>query len=197
MLVVTVGVTRVGEVPKTKAPLPVSPVTAEAKLAEEGVARKVATPDPSPEIPVETGKPVALVNVTELGVPKSGVIRVGELAKTKAPLPVSPVTADARLAEEGVARKVATPDPRPDIPVETGRFVALARLRELGVPKAPPTVATVPEAGRVRLDPAASPTRITVPVVTVKSLDSVSLEVTPLTRTSRVPEEVPTEVKVS
>jgi len=104
MLVVTVGVTRVGEVPKTKAPLPVSPVTAEAKLAEEGVARKVATPDPSPEIPVETGKPVPLVNVTELGVPKAGVTNVGELAKTKAPLPVSSEITPASSAEVVAAK---------------------------------------------------------------------------------------------
>lgn len=79
---------RVGEVPNTSEPLPVSSVTADAKLADVGVARKVATPVPRPEIPVETGSPVALVNVAALGVPKFGVVNVGEPANTMLPLPV-------------------------------------------------------------------------------------------------------------
>jgi len=107
------GVTSVGEVAKTNAPLPVSSVTADAKLAEEGVAKKVATLAARPLIPVETGKPVQLVNVPDVGVPRAGVTNVGLVANTRAPVPVSPVTADAKLAEEGVAKKVATFAPRP------------------------------------------------------------------------------------
>jgi len=155
---------------------------------------------PSASVSVaEVAGAVSVTLLTEVAVatPKDGVVKVGEIAKTKAPLPVSSVTAAAKLAEEGVAKKVAMPVPRPDMPVETGRFVALARLRELGVPKAPPTVATVPEAGRVRVDPAASPTRVTFPVVIDRFLARVSREVTPVTETSKVPAEVPTEVKVS
>lgn len=38
------------------------------------------------------------------------VVKSGEVPNTKAPDPVSPVTAAARLALDGVARKVATPD---------------------------------------------------------------------------------------
>jgi hypothetical protein len=72
------GVARVGEVPKTNAPLPVSPVTADARFALEGVARKVATPEPKPLTPVLTGRPVQLVSVPAEGVPISGVTSVGE-----------------------------------------------------------------------------------------------------------------------
>jgi hypothetical protein len=60
--VVNVGVANVGLVANTKAPLPVSPVTAVAKLADEGVAKKAATLAPNPLIPVATGNPVQLVN---------------------------------------------------------------------------------------------------------------------------------------
>jgi len=35
-------------------------------------ARAVATPVPSPETPVEIGRPVPLVRVTEVGVPRIG-----------------------------------------------------------------------------------------------------------------------------
>jgi hypothetical protein len=40
-------------------------------LAELGVAKKVATPEPKPEMPVDTGKPVALVKVALTGVPSA------------------------------------------------------------------------------------------------------------------------------
>lgn len=46
-------------------------------------------------------------------VPINGVpLNVGEFAKTNAPVPVSPVTAAAKLALVGVARNVATLVPR-------------------------------------------------------------------------------------
>jgi hypothetical protein len=125
-----------GFVPNTKAPVPVSSVTAEAKLALEGVARNVATPAARPETPVEIGRPVALVNTPLVGVPSSGVTSVGDVANTKEPVPVSSVTAAARLALEGVARNVATPVARPDTPVEIGRPVAFVRVPEVGVPRA-------------------------------------------------------------
>jgi len=130
------GVTKVGEVANTKAPVPVSSVTAVRRLADEGVAKKVATPAPKPEMPVATGKPVALVRVALDGVPSAGVTSVGLVANTKAPVPVSPVTAAARLAEDGVAKNVATPDPRPLTPVLMGRPVALVKVALEGVPKA-------------------------------------------------------------
>ena len=74
--VVIAGVTKVGLVAKTKAPVPVSSVTAEIKLADDGVARKVATPAPNPDTPVEIGSPVTLVITPEAGVPKAGATKV-------------------------------------------------------------------------------------------------------------------------
>jgi hypothetical protein len=68
---VTVGVVIDGEVANTKAPLPVSSETADAKLADDGVAKNVATLAPKPETPVDIGKPVQLVRVPEPGVPKA------------------------------------------------------------------------------------------------------------------------------
>ena len=65
----------------------------------------------------EFGSPVALVSVTEDGVPKAGVTSVGLVANTKAPDPVSPVTAAAKLAELGVPKNVATPAPKELRPV--------------------------------------------------------------------------------
>ena len=59
------GVTNVGLVPNTNAPVPVSPVTAEAKFALEGVAKNVATFAPKPLMPDATGSPVQLVNVPD------------------------------------------------------------------------------------------------------------------------------------
>ena len=46
-----------------------------------------------------------------------GVVNVGVLANTRAPVPVSPVTAAARFSEEGVPRKSAMPAPNDVIPV--------------------------------------------------------------------------------
>ena len=78
--------------PNTNAPVPVSSVTADAKFALVGVARKVATPVPNPLIPVLTGKPVAFVRVAEVGVPNIGVTKVGDVDKTVLPVPVDVVT---------------------------------------------------------------------------------------------------------
>jgi hypothetical protein len=86
-------------VANTSAPVPVSSVTAEARFDDDGVARKVATFAPRPLIPVLTGSPVQLVNVPDCGVPNIGVTRVGEVANTLAPEPVSSVSAVARFAD--------------------------------------------------------------------------------------------------
>jgi hypothetical protein len=130
------GVTNVGEVAKTKAPVPVSSETAASKLALDGVPRKVATPVPRPETPVLIGRPVALVKVALEGVPKAGVTSVGDVANTADPVPVSSVKAASKFAEEGVAKKVATPVPKPLTPVEIGKPVRLVAVPEAGVPKA-------------------------------------------------------------
>ena len=133
----------VGLVANTRGPDPVSSVTADARFALDGVAKNVATPVPRPLTPVLIGNPVALVSVADDGVPKSGVTRVGDVAKTNEPEPVSSVTAAAKLALEGVASHVATPAPSPLmllglIPVQ------LVRLPLLGVPSAPLNVTNAP-----------------------------------------------------
>ena len=52
--------------------------------------------------------------------PKEGVVRLGLLANTNAPDPVSSVTAAAKLALEGVPRNVATPVPKGVLTNATG-----------------------------------------------------------------------------
>jgi hypothetical protein len=86
MRLVIVALVSVGEVAKTFAPLPVSSVKAAARFAEDGVARKVATPVPSPLTPVEIGKPVQEVSVPLEGVPRTGVTKVGEVRESVSPL---------------------------------------------------------------------------------------------------------------
>lgn len=110
---VIVGEPIVGLVPNTKAPDPVSSVTADARFALDGVAKNVATPVPRPLTPVLIGSPVAFVSVAEEGVPSAGVTSVGLVANTRLPEPVSSVTAAAKLALDGVASHVATPAPSP------------------------------------------------------------------------------------
>ena len=75
--VTNVGLVNVGLVPNTKEPEPVSSLTADAKLADEGVAKKFATPEPKPVIPVASGRPEQFVNVPDAGVPSVGVVIVG------------------------------------------------------------------------------------------------------------------------
>jgi len=78
------------------------------------------------------------------GVPESvGEAIVGDVPNTSAPLPVSPVTAEARFAELGVPKKVATFAPRPATPVEIGRPVASARSKA-GVASEPPRETETP-----------------------------------------------------
>lgn len=104
------GVTSVGDIENTKAPEPVSSVTAEAKFAELGVAKNVATPVPKPLIPVLTGSPVAFVNVTEVGVPSIGVTSVGDVAKTLLPVPVLVTLTMFLLASSARAVEAVRPD---------------------------------------------------------------------------------------
>ena len=89
-----------------------------------------------PVTPVDKGSPVALVNVTDEGVPRAGVTNVGLVANTRDPVPVSSVTADAKLALVGVAKNVATPVPKPLTPVEIGKPVQLVSVPDVGVPNA-------------------------------------------------------------
>ena len=109
-----------------------------ATVAAEAIVGAAAVVATKPEYfrSVNVGLPVQLVITPLVGVPNSGVTNVGLVANTNAPVPVSPVTAVAKLAEEGVAKKAATPAPNPLIPVATGNPVQLVRVPEAGVPYA-------------------------------------------------------------
>lgn len=118
------GVISVGEVANTLAPVPVSSVSAAARFALDGVARKVATPVPRPDTPVDIGRPVALVSVPLVGVPRIGVTSVGDVANTATPVPVSSVSAAERLADVKLPNEVA-------LPVEVTAPVRLALVASL------------------------------------------------------------------
>jgi len=133
------GVTRLGDVANTAAPVPVSSVNAAARFALVGVPRKVATPVPNPEIPVETGSPVIFVATPLAGVPSAGVTSVGDVANTAAPVPVSSVNAVARFALVGVPRNVATPEPLPSAtPLPAPSPLRISVVDEIVAPPPPP-----------------------------------------------------------
>lgn len=67
--------------------------------------------------------------------PSTGVTSVGDVAKTRDPEPVSSVTTVLRFALEGVARNVATPAAKPEMPVETGSPVQFVSVPDVGVPR--------------------------------------------------------------
>ena len=132
------GVTSVGDVENTAEPEPVSSVRAVISWAEVNDPKLVALPT-EVTAPVKLALvtadpaikpkavPVAFVATRVVGVPKSGVTKVGDVANTSEPVPVSSVTAVRKLADEGVPKNVATPVPSPATPVEIGKPVALIK----------------------------------------------------------------------
>jgi hypothetical protein len=146
------GVTNVGEVANTAEPVPVSSVKAAARFALDGVARKVATPVPRPDTPVAIGRPVAFVKVALVGVPRIGVTRVGEVANTADPVPVSSVKAPKRLAELNEPKEVALPT-EVTAPVKLALVVTLPAVRPEAVPVmfVPTKADGVPKAGVTRV----------------------------------------------
>ena len=62
-----------------------------------------------PTTPVVNGNPVALVNVTEVGVPRTGVTSVGDVERTTEPEPVEVVTPVPPLATANVPANVTAP----------------------------------------------------------------------------------------
>jgi hypothetical protein len=109
------GVVKVGEVDSTTFPVPVEDVTPVPPLPTGNV----------PDTPVARGKPVAFDNTTALGVPKAGVVKVGEVDSTTFPVPVEDVTPVPPLATGKV----------PVTPVESGNPVKFVATPEVGVPK--------------------------------------------------------------
>lgn len=102
----------VGDVARTIDPLPVA-----------AAAKAVPTPVPRPVMPA-IGRPVALVNVTDVGVPSTGVTRVGDVANTIDPVPVT-----------AAASAVPTPVPKPVKPA-IGNPVAFVKVPDDGTPRA-------------------------------------------------------------
>ena len=158
-----VGLTSVGVLAKTSAPVPVSSVTAVAKFALDGVAKNVATPDPSPEIPVETGNPVALVSVPLDGVPRAPPLT------TKAP--ADPVLTPRAVTTPVPVVTVAGAAPTP--PPTTRAFAASAALEAHVLPfekyGTPPDVPEIVNAGvvvglAIETMPPVQLTLVTVPV---------------------------------
>ena len=80
---------------------------------------EVTTKGAVPMATVEVNWPETL-KLVPVAAPITGVTKVGEVANTTEPVPVSSVIAPAKLALDGVANQVATPVPKPDISVVLG-----------------------------------------------------------------------------
>lgn len=95
------------------------------------------------KVPLEVALPVIKVLLSSVVEEKRPSVMVGSVPKTTAPVPVSPVTALAKFALLGVARKVATPVPKPETPVEMGRLIASVKSKA-GVASLPPRETETP-----------------------------------------------------
>jgi hypothetical protein len=128
------GVTRVGVLAKTSAPVPVSSEIIPAS-SDEDVAASTFNLSVVTTIVFDDGIVVPLTDVA-VATPMSGVVKLGLVVNATVPDPASSVSAAARFAEDGVARNVATPVPRPEIPVATGSPVTFVIVPDAGVPRA-------------------------------------------------------------
>lgn len=126
----------VGDVPNTRAPEPVSSVQAVAILADENVANAVATLLPNPLTPVEIGRPVQVLSVPEVGVPRMGVVSVGEVAKTKRPEPVSSEITPASSEDDVAANAESLFEVVANVPL-VGRVTLVVPVTVKVVPNAP------------------------------------------------------------
>jgi len=143
------------------------------------------------------------MSAAEIEVKTAVPVNVGLAENTALPVPVLVVSAARRLAEEGVARKVATPAPRPETPVPIGRPVAFVSVPDAGVPSAPPetrmfapSIAATPAETRVivvslacpsSIDP--TPRAVTVEAVSPAMGSPVALVSVPLDGVPRGPPE--------
>ena len=74
-------------------------------------------------------------NEVPVAAPITGFTKVGALANTNAPEPVSSVIVDIKFALVGVAKNDAIPVPKPLTPVAIGKPVALVKVTLEGIPK--------------------------------------------------------------
>lgn len=176
------GVVIAGAVAKTSAPpVPVSSVTAALRFAEDSVASAVATPAPRPDTPLEIGRPVALVNVSDEGVPPAPLNRTGA--------PAEPVL---------TASAVAMPVPSPVMSFATRTLrvfeaPAIVLFVKVSVVALPTSVSVA--AGSVSVpEPVADAVNVVAPeVAPEKSIDPVVVPVRPvIRRPATVPDQRPT-----
>src|SRR6185312_8500553 len=152
------------------------------------------------------GKPVALVSVTDAGVPSTGVTNVGDVANTAAPEPVSFVSAAAKLADVGVPKNVATPVAKPLTPVEIGNPVAFVSVADVGVPNtgvtnvgdvantaAPVPVSSANAAAKFALEGVARNVPTPVPMPVTPDIGAAVAVIVPLPLTARLA-PVPTTI---
>lgn len=104
-----------GDAERTTEPLPVDVVTPVPPFATGSV----------PVMPVPSGRPVAFVSIAADGVPRFGVVSVGDVESTTLPDPVDDVTPVPPFATGRV----------PVTPVVRGRPVAFVRTTADGVPR--------------------------------------------------------------
>lgn len=93
-------------------------------------------------MPVDTGKPVPFVNVTDVGVPRLGVVNVGDVDSTTFPDPVeatneydpAPVRDTKPIPENPVMLSSATPLAMAELvpPFETVKGFCSVRLLNVG-----------------------------------------------------------------
>jgi len=115
-------------------------VNAVVPLAFKYPAVNVVAPEPPlatpnvPVTPVDKGRPVAFVSVTDVGVPSIGVTNVGDVFNTLLPEPVLVVTPVPPFNTGNM----------PVTPLVKGKPVAFVNVPELGVPNAPPLTTNAP-----------------------------------------------------
>ena len=97
----------------------------------------VPTPVPSPETPVEIGRPVPLVNTIAEGVPRAGVVNVGDVASTIEPEPVTVLPRAVTVPDVGSVKDVFAVVVRV---VENAPDVVNEPAREIDLPPMAPTV---------------------------------------------------------
>jgi len=103
-------------------------------LAIVGAAAVVAI-NPEYFTLVKVGLPVQFVRTPLVGVPRIGVTKIGLVANTNEPVPVSSVTVAIKFALVGVVKNVATPEANPETPVAIGSPVQLVSVPDVGVPR--------------------------------------------------------------
>jgi hypothetical protein len=97
-----------------------------------------------PVTPVDSGNPVAFVSVTLVGVPKTGVTKVGLVERTVLPDPVLVVTPVPPLATASVPARVIVPELVIGPPLVVRPVVPPATLTEVTVPALAAGVAQLP-----------------------------------------------------